>query len=33
MIYAENDDTIVIYHKLPLEPDMTYIYNELQVIF
>ena len=27
MIYAENDDTIVIYHKLPLEPDMTYVYN------
>ena len=27
IIYAENDDKIVLYHKLPLEKGDTYIFN------
>ena len=27
VIYAENESSIVIYHKVPMQPAVTYIYN------
>lgn len=27
VIYAENDGTIVMYHKIPMQPAITYVYD------